>query len=109
VLSPTDPIVPMPNSSLPAADDLATLRQELAATARATAMLLIQPRHDPAELAALDTRAKELRAEIRRAEDAAQETEPVVLASRHIAFPPPPSVDGGTGRKAGAKQRRPRA
>jgi hypothetical protein len=108
VLSPTDPIVPMPNSSPPAADDLATLRQELAATARATAMLLIQPRHDPAELAALDARAKELRAEIRRAEDAAQETEPVVLTSRHISLPPP-SVDGGTGRKPGAKRRRPRA
>lgn len=99
----------MPNPSPPAASDLATLGQELAATARATAMLLIQPRHDPAELAALDARAKELRAAIRRIEEEAQQSEPVVLTSRHINFPPPPSLDGGTGRKSGAKQRRPRA
>jgi len=98
----------MPTLSSPAADDLARLNQELAATARATAMLLIQPRHDPAELAKLDVRAKELRAAIRRVEAAAEENEPVVLASRHPVFAPPPAGDAPARRVAG-KQKRPRA
>ncbi|HYH82513.1 MAG TPA: hypothetical protein VEX86_22170 [Longimicrobium sp.] len=71
----------MPTSLSPdATDELARLNQELAAIARATAVLLIQRGHDRDELAALDLRARELRAEIRALEAAAEQNEPVVLA-----------------------------
>jgi hypothetical protein len=99
----------MPSPSSPAAaDEVARLNQELAATARATAMLLIQPRHDPAELAQLDVRAKELRAAIRQAEAVAQQGEPVVLASRHPVFAPPSAGEGPAGRKPAGRAKRPR-
>ncbi len=98
----------MPTSSTPAAA-LARLSQELAATARATAMLLVQRGHDPAELAALDLRARELRAAIRQAEEAARQHEPVVLTSFSSSMTPPPPAERAAGRKPGGRPRRPRA
>jgi hypothetical protein len=72
----------MPDPSSPAvADDLARLNEALAATARATAMLLTRPRYDEAELAELDVRARTLRAAIGQAQPApAVHDEPVTLA-----------------------------
>ncbi|HET7228735.1 MAG TPA: hypothetical protein VFJ16_01900 [Longimicrobium sp.] len=48
--------------------EVAALQEELAAVARKIARLLLQPGHDPAELAALDAQAAGLRARIREVE-----------------------------------------
>jgi hypothetical protein len=45
--------------------ELSALQDELAEVARGIARLLLKPGHDPADLAELDRRARELRARIR--------------------------------------------
>jgi hypothetical protein len=49
--------------------ELTALQDELAEVARNIARTLLKPGHDPAELAALDRRAKELRARIQDARE----------------------------------------
>jgi len=49
--------------------ELTALQDELAEVARGIARLLLKPGHDPAELAELDRRAKDLRARIRAAHE----------------------------------------
>ncbi|HET7463616.1 MAG TPA: hypothetical protein VFJ82_20345 [Longimicrobium sp.] len=61
--------------------ELSALQDELAEVARSIARLLLKPGHDPAELAALDARARKLRARIR----AVQEQE--ALRATVLRFP----------------------
>jgi hypothetical protein len=61
---------------MPAADpEMAKLHDELAAVARSIARLLIQPKHDAADLAALESQAKQLRLRIRQEEQRAADKE----------------------------------
>jgi len=49
--------------------ELSALQDELAEVARNIARTLLKPGHDPADLAELDRRAKELRARIRAVQE----------------------------------------
>ena len=58
--------------------EMEKLHEALAAVAKKIARLLIQPTHDPDDLAALESEAKQLRARIRQAEARAAEQQIVL-------------------------------
>jgi hypothetical protein len=63
-------------------DSAAALESQLAGVARKIAFLLTRPGYDEAELAELDVRAAQLRAQIRAARPPSPSDEPSLNASR---------------------------